>query len=513
MRKTICVQAVGFAALSVVLATPAVAAWQQAQSKHFIIYSNEKPERLQAFATKLEKFDSAVREVRAMRDPAVGDGNRLTVFVLADDVAVRKMMGDKTGFVAGYYHPSASGSIAVVPHDTGAMSADDLPADTVFFHEYAHHLMMQALDRPLPDWLIEGFAEFLSTARFPKDGSVVLGAAAVHRQWGLYERDDGLTLKQLLEGKYSKINESERESIYALGWLMVHYLTFDPDRQGQLATYVDKIAAGLAPLDAAGAAFGDLRKLQSDALRYMNRATLKALIVPPERLGTPSVSVRPLSHGAAKVILVRARSRTGVDKKSAQLVVAEARAIAAQYPGDELVETELAEAEIDGGHASEAKAAADRALAANPRNTDAMVLKGRAILALAKDSPDPDRMIGEARRIFIAANKVDTEDPDPLYNFYLSYVQEGKAPTANAIAALHYASDLVPQDDTLRINSAYVYLRNGELPAAKRALVPVAYDPHGGDSSDMAKAMISAIDKGDSKAAIAVMEKTSSDGD
>jgi len=494
-------------------ATPAEAAWHQATTKHFIIYSDERPERLQAFAVKLEKFDAAVRTVRNMPDPPVGDGNRLTVFVLANEAAVRKMMGDKTGFVSGYYHPSVSGPIAVVPRNTDAMSSDDMRAETVFFHEYAHHLMMQSIDRPLPDWLIEGFAEFLSTARFPKDGTVVLGAAAIHRQWGLYERDDGLTLQQLLGSDYDKINESQRESIYALGWLLVHYLTFDPVRHGQLAKYVDQIAAGSPPLDAAKAAFGDLRKLQSDALRYMGRATLKALVVPPEQLGNPSVAVSALSPGASKMILVHARTRNGVDDKEAAQVVAEARAIAAQYPGDELVQAALAEAELDAGHAAEARAAADRALAANPRNTNAMVVKGRVVMDLAKDSPDGVKMFEEARRIFIAANKVDTEDPDPLYNYYWSFIREGRMPTANAIAALHYASDLVPQDHSLRINSAYVHLRKGELALAKRDLGPVAYDPHGGKASTVAKAMIAEIQKGDAKAAMAAMKGSSNDDD
>ncbi|MGH6658455.1 MAG: hypothetical protein ACREBM_02265, partial [Sphingomicrobium sp.] len=161
---------------------------------------------------------------------------------------------------------------------------------------------------------------------------------------------------------------------------------------------------------------------------------------------------------------------------------------------------------IDAGNPAAAKAAADRTLAANPRNTDAMTIKGRSLLALAKDSPDRDMMYDEARRIFIAANKVDTEDPDPLYNFYMSYPRQGKAPTANAIAALHYAADLVPQDDGVRMNSAYVHLRMGELTQAKRALIPVAYDPHGGRASTIAKAMMIEIQKGDAKAALAAAE-------
>ena len=90
-----------FAALAAASASPAFAAWHEAKTRHFIIYADKKPADLAAFAAKLEKFDRAVRLIRLMSDPAVGDGNRLTIFVLPNDNAVRKLMGDKSGRIAG----------------------------------------------------------------------------------------------------------------------------------------------------------------------------------------------------------------------------------------------------------------------------------------------------------------------------------------------------------------------------------------------------------------------------
>ena len=49
----------GLAALAV--AAPAHADWYQASSKHFIIYADESPKLLEDFATRLERFDQAVR--------------------------------------------------------------------------------------------------------------------------------------------------------------------------------------------------------------------------------------------------------------------------------------------------------------------------------------------------------------------------------------------------------------------------------------------------------------------
>src|SRR3954447_25970486 len=152
------VLATGLAAALLVVAVPAHADWNVAKSRHFIVYANESPKALTDFATRLERFDQAVRYVRGMDDPPIGDGNRLTVFVMPTVADVQKLAGDK--FVEGFYEGHASGSVAFVPRkaDEGPGS---LTTDTIFFHEYAHHLMFQIMDQPLPEWVVEGFAEFM----------------------------------------------------------------------------------------------------------------------------------------------------------------------------------------------------------------------------------------------------------------------------------------------------------------------------------------------------------------
>lgn len=493
-------------------ASPAHADWHDAKSKHFIIYADERPDKLLEFATRLEKFDRAVRFVRGMDDPAVGDGNRLTVFVLPTATAVQKLVGDKSGFIAGYYIPRASGPLAFVPKKTGTGAAWDLNADTVFFHEYSHHLMMQVLERPLPEWVIEGFAEFMATVRFEKDGSVGLGAPANHRAWGLFE-GQALPLDVLLSGNYSKITVEQRESIYGYGWLLVHYLTFEPARRGQLDRYADALTKGVAPLDAARQTFGDLEQLKRDLRGYLTRRRMSYLRISGNQLQPGPIDVRSMSAGGAKVILLRAQSKSGVDQKTAEPLAQQIRAIQARFPGDELVEATLAEAELDAGRATAAEAAADRALKANPRNTEALVLKGRAIAERAEKATGPERsaLFDQARKTFIAANKIDPEDPEPLMEFYHAFAQQGTRPTANAIAALHYASDLAPQDPGLRMNSAMQYLVEGKAKEARRALAPVAYNPHGARLAQIAREMITNVDSGDLKRAISAASAGSKD--
>ena len=106
------------------IASPAAAAWNVAQSTHFIIYANDNAKHLEEFANKLERFDQAVRVATRMEDPPVGDGNRLTVFVLPSAADVRSIVGDKTGFIAGFYKGRVQGSVAYVPKQFG--DQDDL---------------------------------------------------------------------------------------------------------------------------------------------------------------------------------------------------------------------------------------------------------------------------------------------------------------------------------------------------------------------------------------------------
>jgi len=488
-----------FAAIS--MSSAANAAWHEARSKHFVIYADENPKSLLEYATKLEQFDAAVRTILIMNDPPVGDGNRLTVYVMPTDNDVRELAGDKSGFLSGFYKGPATGPLAYVPKRNGNKGSS-LGTETIFYHEYAHHLMMQQLDQPYPEWYVEGFAEFLSTPTFDKDGSVSLGAPPQHRAWGLFNGKH-LPLETLIGGTYSKISKDERESIYGRGWLLVHYLFMGGTRKGQLENYITALAKGTPAPQAAVDAFGDLKQLDDELDAYLKRRRISVFNIGSGRIKVEPIETRPLAAGAAEVVLFRARMKNGVDETERQPLAASVRQVQARFPGDELVERTLAEAELNAGKATASQGAAERALKANPKSTEAMVLKGRAMMDRAMDAEgDQSAVFAEARRLFIAANKVDPEDPEPLMEYYKSFLREGVMPTDNAIAALHYASDLAPQDLGLRMNSAAAYLHENKLKEARVTLTPVAYSPHGGGIAEEARRMIARIDAGDAKGAL-----------
>jgi hypothetical protein len=123
----------GTAALAVTAPALAHASWHEASSKHFVIYSDDKPERLEEFATKLEKFDQAVRFARSMQDHPPGLGNRLTVFVVSSIAEVQKLSQMNDRDLAGFYSGRATGSIAFVPRRAGDGSKGSLDPENIFF--------------------------------------------------------------------------------------------------------------------------------------------------------------------------------------------------------------------------------------------------------------------------------------------------------------------------------------------------------------------------------------------
>jgi hypothetical protein len=239
---------------------PANAAWHVAESKHFVIYADDNPKHLLQFASELERFDQAVRFATRMDDPDIGKANRLTVFVVPSEKDARSIMGDKSGFFAGFYTGRVAGSLAYVPKQ---MDNDQPDKNAIFFHEYTHHLMKQDLERPYPEWYVEGYAEFFSTPEFERDGSVWLGRIVQGRAYGLVAGPK-LPIETLLQGMQPGMNNVQRDIFYGRSWLLSHYLLMDKDRRGQLSTYLAAISSGSSSTDAAAKVFGDLKKLDAD---------------------------------------------------------------------------------------------------------------------------------------------------------------------------------------------------------------------------------------------------------
>jgi tetratricopeptide (TPR) repeat protein len=487
-------------------ATPAHAAWNEAVSRHFHIYADESQDELKAFATKLETFDTAVRVGRGTPDVDPGASTQVSVFVLRDEAAIGRLFeGDPESGIAGWYEPRASGSVAFVPHH-GDIGKYELTADNVFFHEYTHHLMLQDSDRPLPTWLVEGFAEFFATPVFNPDGSVTIGAPPRYRAEALYDAHGwGLPLNKMLSGDYTTLTGMEFESIYGRGWLLTHLLTFDPQRRGQLTRYLDEVAKGTPALKAAELTFGDLKQLDKQLDAYFKADKFSVVTIPAAKMHVPPVQVSPLSTAMAELMDAKIKSVRGGKRMFPGALAAKARSVVREHPDDARAIALLAQLELADKDYEAAEQAADAALRLDPKQRDAILAKSEAMTEVAKANPKTADW--EAiRSTLAAANRLDTEDAEPLVLFYRTFEAQGVHPTANAIDGLKYALVLAPQDSKLRLEYVGQMIDDGRFGEAHEALVPLAYSPHTGKAHDAVRLVLDTVDRRDKTKAVAAWQ-------
>lgn len=505
-----------FAWLALLVCLPAAAAaeWREAISRHFIVYSEGSAQSLREYATKLEKFDKAMRVRIGLSDVDFGPANRVTVYVVEDRLAVQRLMTGAHRNVAGFYSGRAEGSIAVVPRSSDVRTINDIDPATILLHEYSHHIMMQNARVAYPAWFREGFAEFNSTARFEKDGSIGFGAAANHRARGLIGMNP-LPIELLFDPTRRRLTQSEWEAtIYGRGWLLTHFLMFEPSRVGQLDAYIKALNNGQDSVTAARAAFGDLKILDRQLKDYLDRRMIPYRRYPAADLAIQPIAIRTLRPGEAAIMEMRMRARIGVGKEEAAAVARDLRKAAAPWPNDPAVQAALAEAEFDAGNLDPAEAAADRALAADPKNVDALTYRARVAMARAKAGPrGDDAAWKEARRRIALANRADPNDPEPLILYYQSFSARGAVPTRNAVEGLLQAFELAPQDKGLRLNVGRQMLVDGKAAEARAVLLPIAYDPHGGALGQAIAGIVGTIDRSGAKAALDSWDSAMTPGD
>jgi tetratricopeptide (TPR) repeat protein len=475
-------------------AAPAQAEWLQATSRHFVVYADTDERSLRRQAAELEQFDAVLRRSLPAPD-AEAEFNRVTVFVLPRPDAVEKMSGRRN--VAGFYVPRVTGSIAFTPRANNIGSTSALTPRVVLFHEYTHHYLLGSFAEAYPAWFSEGFAEYAATLT-AKGDTLWLGSWPAHRGYGLFN-GRALSMRQLLDPP-AKLTGEQLDAIYGRGWLLTHYLLFDPARRGQLARYLGLIGRGKPPVEAGTEAFGDLRALDDRLDAYLARGSVPSLKIDPKQLPVPSIAVRPLTAGEQALIEHRMVSSRGVDKKTAGPLFAKARAAAAAHRTDAVAQGWLAEMAFDAGDLDAAEAAADAALAADAASGQALLYKARVLLARAKAAKAAAPVWTQARQWIVKANRASPNDAAALALYYDSFGMEGSAPTKAAVAGLHRAVELVPQDPSLRMQAATRHVLDGDKEEARRLLRTVAYDPHAG-AEHPARKLLAALDAGRSGAA------------
>lgn len=492
----------GVALATLTMSAGARAEWWQAETSHFIVYSESKKEDAEQFARLLERYDNALRYMQnyPVPGPNMDEANKVKVFRSGDISDIAYIAGAPGSGIAGFYIPRAGATVAFVPareqrRDMSSVVRDDGPkldSQRVLFHEYTHHFMLTNFSTAYPHWYSEGFAELYSTIEFKDDGSFHLGNVPQSRGRDL-KRFSDTRLSRLFDHKV-KLTPLERYQSYTVGWLLSHYLNFNKERQGQLPAYLQALNKGEDSLTAAKRIFGDLDQLQTELRKYKS-GPFPGFDIKPSNYVEPKVTMRPLSAAEEDLMREYIRSKRGVDLKEAKDVASDLSGKGAAYPDSLPAQLIVAEANLDARDFDRAEAAAKRAIALDAKSSYANYLMGAVEMGRAKASKDKT-LYAKARPWFAKARELDREDPRPAIDYYLSYYETGDPIPEDALITLEDAWDTASYDPSYRMVLARQLLNENKGKLARQVLSPIAFNAHGDDDENKLRATVDLIDEG-----------------
>jgi hypothetical protein len=471
--------------LLALIPSAARAEWREATSKHFIVYSDTTEEKIRAAITNLEKYDFVLRWAADVKKPP--SPIKLKVYLLQTQFEVKKSLPEGAGGgVLGYYNANARNPFFVgLARDPRANQA--ISAQQVLFHEYTHHFMFQYFPATYSTWYSEGFAEFYGTTRILDNDVIEIGHPAEARYYSLLS--NWLPLNKMLTAKSYADVRGRIGSLYAQGWLLVHYLSTNKEREGQLDKYLHAINAGKSYEEAMDGAFGkDAKALNSELRDYSGKLLLTANRIPFKPIDVGPITVRTLGPAERELVKEDIFLNRGLLVREAREFLENVRATARRYPTDPFALQILTEAERASGNAAEAAAAVDRWLAVKPKEPRAMMHKAQLQIESLAAAKSPDQAAWDAaRNQLLAAHKAAPRDPMILEAYYDSYVAQGVLAPPPAQNALFRAFELVPQDDDIRYKLALDFEHRNMIREAIHVIKPAALSLHGENESEADK--------------------------
>lgn len=488
------------AASALALIAPPLAAhaeWLRAETRHFVIYSEGSERSVRDFAQKLEMYDQAMRQLNQINTDT-DILTKLPIFLVRNRYGLAQIRPGLDNTILGFYSPAEEGVFA-----TAIRSADGaLTGQQVLMHEYAHHLLLGNIEGAYPAWFVEGFAEYYMTAEIDVEKQVLtLGAPSENRAvWIMNE--SWISLPDLISKRQSEIrNETDRATYYPVAWLLTHWFMSDPARKAQLDAYLRDVGRGTDSVVAMERATGlSMAGLRAALRRYTMGGRLNGT-----RLGGPfraiNVNVTRLPPSADALLLLNQRLKVGTDEAGRDALRRDVTERAARFGDDPLALLAAGHAGLHFGDRPAGDRALTRLLEIDPNHVEALQLLASERLRAASESEDPAQTLAlqiQARNYLAHAFEVDPEDYRTLMGLARLRLGQPGYPNDNDIQTLEMAMEGAPQLPAIRFAYAQAQASRGHKDEAKAALMPVANNPHGGGASQAARAMITALDSGES---------------
>ncbi len=329
----------------------------------------------------------------------------------------------------------------------------------VLAHEFGHALVDRHLER-LPVWLDEGLAELLARGGSTSDAT---DARLGHVR--MLAAEPLLPLAELLaatreSAHYTQAGLAAR--FYAQAWSLVHYLIVADGgaRADRLTTFVALLRRGMTDIEAARAAFGDLRQLDQRLRAYVATARLASPLVQPLPQAAGAASrARRLSVAEASLMLGDFLEHSG----RADLAVGVVERAAGSGAAAEAAER-LSLGLFRRRRFVEAEATAIRALESSTRLAVAHYVAGAAIMAQSPElSPERADRAESHLRTAIRLNPALARAHAVLGGLLAT----ARRRPSDGLVFARQAMDLDPADVANQVALAQVLLLDGQAPEAR----------------------------------------------
>ena len=474
--------------------------WIRADSDHFTLYSTVGERLTRSYVHKLEAF-------RTLSNLLLGAGEggpqvKFVIYLIKPDEMIN-VRPNFSSHVGGVYFNCGEGTIAYAGDNEaniGAFEGED-ESQITLFHEYSHYVMFQHARTYYPQWYVEGFAEYMSTAD-PGKGTISLGEASKMRTYTL-AADRWIGYDKVLDPDFGFAGDKQNDqweiaSFYAQSWLLTHYMLSSTNRAQDLNDYFARLAKGEAPLTAWEAATNiPVKELPGILQKYMDHMYFLKMPVPD--YPDTSITVTPLSPELQAFVFDRSLLATCPDHSQGEAILARLTAQKAALGGNLDFSLTLAHAHLLYGKVEDAEAAVSPLIDAHPDSFEANYLMGRVYMResqAATDGKDRNDLIDAARGFFITAYKINKLDAPNLYNLARSFSDKPGFPEQNTLNAANGAHALAPGVAEYAGFDAFANLMNGKRDEAMQLLQPMASNPHDHAGAGRARKAIDAIKAG-----------------
>jgi Flp pilus assembly protein TadD len=485
--------AVLIALVALFVSSPANAEWRKAETARFVVYGDVDTRTITEAAQELELYDSVLRFLHGVNINGV-PARKLSIYLVRDSAGLRQVRPGLSGLVAGFYSATDEDIFAIAinerPDRRSVRASRIEPNKQALLHEYAHHFMLDSSAAGYPAWLVEGYAEYFSTADLDSH-QIRVGLHSPERAYWL-NQGPWLSLDDILTHRVSDFRTGERQiQFYAQSWLLTHWFLSRPERASMLVAYNNNMRQGMGSVPAFEVSTGmTLAAMEAEQRRYV-RQPVAIKVFSADRFGTPTVEVTSLPSGESELLLLNLRLDVTLDEDDAAQALNQIRSRAARFPNTPFAQRVLARAEAKYGDDGTAEAILQALIQTDPN--DAESLEGLAQIRIDKaddDGADRPTLLREARTYLARAYASNPERYQTLFALARIRTTAPSYPTDNDMATILAAYDLAPQVDSVRFLAAQARMMRGEYAEAITLLEPLASDPHGEDGAAAAQALI-----------------------